>query len=162
MNSMPLILARLTVSGLAIIDFLILWLMVKQWSNGAQRRRMKRHAIFLPVEVNGKKGVKGLTNDLSLEGCRINGDLAVRHGQHLPLRLHLPGEQTPIVVERAAVRWVVKRTLVSSSCLYPLASENDWGSCFSGWHKWKVSNMWMPSVVIAHIGFAWAFITVDT
>jgi hypothetical protein len=26
MNSMPLILARLTVSGLAILDFLILWL----------------------------------------------------------------------------------------------------------------------------------------
>jgi len=106
MNSMPLILARLTVSGLAIIDFLILWLMVKQWSNGAQRRRVKRHAIFLPVEVNGKKGVKGLTNDLSLGGCRINGNLAVRHGQHLPLRLHLPGQQPPIVVERAAVRWV--------------------------------------------------------
>ena len=30
MNSMPLILARLTVSGLAIIDFLVLWLFVKQ------------------------------------------------------------------------------------------------------------------------------------
>ena len=106
MNSMPLILARLTVSGLAIIDFLILWLFVKQWSNGAQRRRMKRHAIFLPVEVDGKKRVKGLTNDLSLEGCRIHGNLVVRHGQHLPLRLHLPGQESPIVVERATVRWV--------------------------------------------------------
>ena len=51
MNSMPLILARLTVSGLAIIDLLILW-------------------------------------------------------QHLPLRLHLPGQESPIVVERATVRWV--------------------------------------------------------
>jgi PilZ domain len=106
MDSMPLILARLTVSGLVVIDFLILWLLIKQCSNGSQRRRMKRHAIFLPVEVEGKKGVKGLTNDLSLEGCRINGNLAVRHGQHLPLRLHLPGREFPIVVERAAVRWV--------------------------------------------------------
>lgn len=106
MNSMPLILARLTVSGLAIIEFLILWLFVKRSSNGAQRRRMSRHAIFLPVEVDGKKGVKGLTNDLSLEGCRINGNLVVRHGQHLPLRLHLPGQESPIVVERATVRWV--------------------------------------------------------
>jgi PilZ domain len=58
------------------------------------------------VEVDGKKGVKGLTNDLSLGGCKINGDLAVRHGQHLPLRLHLPGQGSPIVVERAAVKWV--------------------------------------------------------
>ena len=103
---MPLILARVTVSGLAIINFLLLWLFVKQDLNGVQRRRMRRHAIFLPVEVDGKKGVKGLTNDLSLEGCRINGNLAVRHGQHLPLRLHLPGREFPIVVERAAVRWV--------------------------------------------------------
>jgi len=106
MTSLPLILAQMTVSGLAIIDFLILWLFVKQCSNGDQRRRMKRHAIFLPVEVNGKKGVKGLTNDLSLGGCKINGNLAVTHGQHLPLRLHLPGQESPIVVERAAVRWV--------------------------------------------------------
>jgi len=67
---------------------------------------MRRHAIFLPVEVDGKKGLKGLTHDLSLEGCRVNGNLAVRHGQHLPLRLHLPGRESPIVVERAAVRWV--------------------------------------------------------
>ena len=109
MDSMPLILARMTVSGLALIDLLVLGLFVKQCLNGAQRRRMNRHAIFLPVEVNGKKGGKGLTNDLSIEGCRINGDLAVRHGQHLPLRLYLPGQESPIVVERAAVRWVGKK-----------------------------------------------------
>ena len=110
MNSIPLILARLTVSGLVIIDILILWLLIKQWSkNDAQRRQMRRHAIVLPVEVDGKKGVKGLTNDLSLGGCRINGNLAVRHGQHLPLRLHLPGQESPIVVHRAAVRWVGKK-----------------------------------------------------
>src|SRR5262249_52940975 len=102
MDSIPLILARLSVSGLFIIDILILWLFIK-WSDGAQRRRMRRHAIFLPVEFDGKKG---LTNDLSIGGCKINGDLAVRHGQHLPLRLHLPGQGSPIVVERAAVRWV--------------------------------------------------------
>jgi len=58
MDSMPLILARVTVSGLAIINFLLLWLFVKQDSNGVQRRRMRRHAIFLPVEVDGKKGVR--------------------------------------------------------------------------------------------------------
>jgi hypothetical protein len=105
MDSMPLILARVTVSGLAIINFLILWLFVRQDSNGVQRRRMRRHAIFLPVEVDGKK-VKGLINDLSLGGCRINSDLAVRQGQYLPLRLHLPGQGSPLVIERAAVRWV--------------------------------------------------------
>ena len=106
MDSMPLILGRLTMSGMVIIDLLILWLLIKQCSNGAQRRRIRRHTVVLPAEVGGKKGVKWLTNDLSLEGCRINGQLAARRGQHLSLRLHLPGRESPIVVQRAAVRWV--------------------------------------------------------
>ena len=110
MNSMPVILARLSGSGLTIIELLILWLFVR-WStgmtNGAQRRRTRRHTVLLPVEVDGKKDLKGLTSDLSLGGCRITSNLAVRSGQHLTLRLHLPGQESPIVVERAAVRWVV-------------------------------------------------------
>ena len=112
MNSMPLILARLTVSGLTIISLLILWFFVKRSSeetNGTQRRRFRRHTILLPVEVDGREGVKGLTDDLSLGGCRMNGNLAVRRGQHLTLRLHLPGKESPIVIERAAVRWVVEK-----------------------------------------------------
>ncbi|HLZ34792.1 MAG TPA: PilZ domain-containing protein [Nitrospira sp.] len=109
---MPLILARLTVSGLAIIGLLMLWLFVKQsieMANAAQRRRLKRHTILLPVEIDGKTGAKGLTDNLSLGGCRMKGNLAIRRGQHLTLRLHLPGVESPIVVERAAVRWVVEK-----------------------------------------------------
>jgi len=97
------------VSGLAIISLLMLWFFVKRsggTTNGTQRRRFRRHTILLPVEVDGKGGVKGLTDNLSLGGCRMNGNLAVRRGQHLTLRLHLPGQESPIVVERAAVRWV--------------------------------------------------------
>ena len=78
-------------------------------TDGAQRRRLRRHAILLPVEVDGTRGVQGLTTDLSHGGCRISGNLAVRRGQHLTLRMHLPGEESPIVVERAAVQWVVEK-----------------------------------------------------
>jgi c-di-GMP-binding flagellar brake protein YcgR len=106
MDSMPLLLGRVTVSGLAIINFLILWLFVRQASHGDQRRRTTRHSIFLLVDIHGKKGVKALINDLSLGGCRISGNLAVRHGEHLPLRLHPPGQASPILIERAAVRWI--------------------------------------------------------
>jgi c-di-GMP-binding flagellar brake protein YcgR len=112
MNSLTLIQARLTVSGLAIIFLLILWFFIKRSSeatNGTQRRRFRRHSILVPVEVGGKEGVKGLTDNLSLGGCRMNGNLALRRGQHLALRLLLPGQESPIVVERAAVRWVVEK-----------------------------------------------------
>jgi hypothetical protein len=110
MNAMPQILARLTVSGMVIINLLMLWLVVRpsavETENGGQRRRATRHSLLLPVEVDGKKGVKWVTNNLSLGGCRMNGSLAMRRGQHLTLRLHLPGDESPLVVERAAVRWV--------------------------------------------------------
>lgn len=112
MDSMPLVLGRLALSGLAIFELLILWLFIKQsieMAKAAQRRRLKRQPIFLPVEVDGKTGAKGLTEDLSLGGCRMNGNLAIKRGQHLTLRLHLPGQQFPILVERAAVRWVAEK-----------------------------------------------------
>jgi PilZ domain-containing protein len=110
MNSIPQILARLTLSGMVIVSLLMLWLVVRpsaaETANGGQRRGSTRHLLLLPVNVDGRKGVKGITNNLSLGGCRINGNLAVRRGQHLTVRLHLPGEESPLVVERAAVRWV--------------------------------------------------------
>jgi hypothetical protein len=110
MNSIPQILARLTMSGMIIINLLMLWLVVRpsaaKTTNGGQRRGSTRHPLLLPVDVDGTKGVKGITNNLSLGGCRINGNLAVRRGQLLTVRLHVPGEESPIVVERAAVRWV--------------------------------------------------------
>ena len=89
MNSLPLILARLTMSGLAIMSLLVLWFLIK---------RSRRHSILLPVEVDGKEGVKGLTDNLSLGGCRMNGNLAVKRGQHLTLRLRLPGQESPIII----------------------------------------------------------------
>ena len=99
-----------TMTRIVIIELLLLWLFFRpsaaETTNGAQRRRPTRHPLLLPVEVDGQKDVKGLTNNLSLGGCRVNGHLAVRRGEHLALRLHLPGQECPIVVERAEVRWV--------------------------------------------------------
>lgn len=114
MNSTPMILARLTGPGLAIVGYLIVWLFVKRSSGmttGTQRRRIRRHAVLLPVEVDGTKGVTGLTDDLSLGGCKMNGNLAVRRGQRLRLRLHLPADDAPIVVEQATVRWVFEKNV---------------------------------------------------
>ena len=48
--------------------------------------------------------------------------------------IYLGRDRRLLLNERRYDGWV-KRTLASSSCRYPPASENDWGSCFSGWHK---------------------------
>ena len=125
MNSMPLLLARLTVIGLTMIGLLILFVRGStRMTSGVQRRQTTRHTVLLPVEVDGKKDLKGLTSDLSLGGCRINGHLGVKHGQYLPLRLHLPGQESPIVVERAAVRWV-REKVSTTGVMSILSSERE-------------------------------------
>ena len=110
MNTMPQILARLTVSGMVIINLLMLWYLVRpsgaQTANAGQRRGSERHTVLLPVDVDGARGAKGVTNNVSLGGCRMNSNLPLRRGQCLSLRLHLPGEESPLLVEKAAVRWV--------------------------------------------------------
>ena len=111
MTSTSITLLRFTAPGLAIVAGLMVWLFVRSSGvvQSSQRRRSKRQAILLPVELDGMEGVRGLTHDLSLEGCRISGNLAVRRGQHLALWLHVPGEGSPIEVERARVRWTQKK-----------------------------------------------------
>ena len=47
----------------------------------------------------------GTVVDLSLGGCRIKTPSTMSAGIHLVLRLDVPGEDDPIRVERAAVRW---------------------------------------------------------
>jgi hypothetical protein len=109
MDAMPQLLARLTVAGIATLELLMLWLVIRRGAAestiSSQRRRSTRHSLLLPVDVGGKKVGKGLTSDISLSGCRINGNFAVQSGQHFMLQLHLPWKESPIVVDRAAVRW---------------------------------------------------------
>jgi len=68
-------------------------------------RRLPRHPVVVPIQVarNGRVA-RGLTHDMSLQGCRINTDLQVRLGQRLALQLYPTGEK-PISMEAATVRW---------------------------------------------------------
>jgi hypothetical protein len=95
-----------TGSEIAIINLLLLWLFFRpsaaETTNGLQRRP-RRQSLLIPVEVDGKRGS---TNNLSLGGCSVNGNMAVTGGEDFTLQLHLPGQESPIIVERAAVRWV--------------------------------------------------------
>ena len=59
--------------------------------------------IFLmPV---GAKEQTGTVVDVSLGGCRIRTENPVLTGVHVALRVDFPGEQEPVRIDRAAVRW---------------------------------------------------------
>ncbi|MGE3152294.1 MAG: PilZ domain-containing protein [Nitrospiraceae bacterium] len=53
---------------------------------------------------------RGTIFDMSLGGCRIDGDVTVQAGSPLALRLVVPNRPAPINVDRVKIRWVKGQT----------------------------------------------------
>ncbi len=54
--------------------------------------------------------VEGEALDLSLGGARIESALEVQPGKRIAVKLIVPGDDTPILIEQARVQWTVDRT----------------------------------------------------
>lgn len=73
-----------------------------------QRFPVHFHSVFSGPKLNESVGT--ITN-LSESGCCVHTDTQVYTGIQLALRLHVPGEASPIHIEKAAVRWSREREL---------------------------------------------------
>lgn len=58
--------------------------------------------MYLGRTVSGQGVIKGL----SLAGCQALGNAPASAGQMLSVRLTLPNDQEPLVIDRATVKWV--------------------------------------------------------
>ena len=67
-----------------------------------QRFPVHFHTVFSGPQLGESVGT--IVN-LSEGGCRIQTDSQVYTGIQVALGLHLPGEDSPISIEKAAVRW---------------------------------------------------------
>jgi c-di-GMP-binding flagellar brake protein YcgR len=47
----------------------------------------------------------GSTCDLSTKGCRVSSVITPFTGMQVTVQLHVPGEETPITINKAAIRW---------------------------------------------------------
>jgi hypothetical protein len=72
--------------------------------------RQERKEVQLPVGFIGDAKGVGTVRNLSNSGCKIESDCRVYVPQLLVLRLSLPHEISPIVIDVAAVRWIDSRT----------------------------------------------------
>ncbi|MBS0152552.1 MAG: PilZ domain-containing protein [Nitrospira sp.] len=73
-----------------------------------QHRRVPAHVKSL-VRVNSHE-VEGETRDLSLSGARIESSIVIQPGRQIAVKLVVPGDDTPILIEQARVQWNVDRT----------------------------------------------------
>lgn len=67
--------------------------------------RHARKQVQLPVSFIGDVRGAGTVRNLSSGGCHIESDIQARDTQLLVLRLSLPQETSPVVIDVAAVRW---------------------------------------------------------
>ena len=76
-----------------------------------ERRRHRR----VPAQVRSllqanSHEVEGEALDLSLGGARIESSLIVQPGRQIAVKLIVPGDDIPIMIEQAQVQWAVDRT----------------------------------------------------
>ncbi len=71
-----------------------------------ERRTSPRFPVTFILDFLGQYLVgAGTVSNLSTAGCMVGSDLVVLAGWSLKLRLYLPDQDAPLVVDQAVVRW---------------------------------------------------------
>jgi hypothetical protein len=69
---------------------------------------------------------RGILEDLSRAGCRVKSDVAVQWGIPWEVRIHVPGLEWPLMIDRAQVQWLRGNTRSDSLFLVSrIVSNND-------------------------------------
>ncbi len=69
-------------------------------------RKYPRFVADLPVSFSGENiAGEGILIDISLGGCAVSSDTCPAFGSVITLRIHLYGDDSPLVINLAAVRW---------------------------------------------------------
>jgi hypothetical protein len=75
------------------------------------RHRALRHAVVLPAELSWDHDIgKGLTKNISVQGCRVKIDLTPPVETYVSVKLSLQGDEC-IAIELAVIRWVLGEDL---------------------------------------------------
>lgn len=67
--------------------------------------RQERKEVQLPVSFIGDARGGGTVRNLSSNGCKIESESRIMGTHLLVLRISVPHDTTPIVIDVAAVRW---------------------------------------------------------
>ena len=77
------------------------------------RRLATRFTVHLPISFSRDSLTgEGVVVNLSLEGCTIESEQKVPGWKYLTLRIFLPNQDAPLVVDRAQVRSSHRRQLL--------------------------------------------------
>lgn len=73
-----------------------------------EQRSYPRIVVYYRGSFRGETGAgHGLVVNMSLAGCAFKSERNLQVGDFLEVDLHLPGEDVPVKVDVAAVRWAL-------------------------------------------------------
>ncbi len=75
-----------------------------------QRQHRRVSAQVKSLLRDNSHEVEGKATDLSMGGARIESSLDIEPGKPIVVKLLMPGDDVPIVIEQAQVQWSVDRT----------------------------------------------------
>ncbi len=79
----------------------------QQRQDSRERRVQPRFTSQFRSTFSGRhEEGQGRTIDISLSGCKIEGDITVEVGTILEFRLHVPDLDWPLRIDEAKVQWV--------------------------------------------------------
>ena len=77
------------------------------------RRLAPPFKVHLPISCSGSNLlVEGIVLNLSLGGCSIHSVQKVKQGEYLELRISMPNQDSPLVVDQAEVRFSGRQLFV--------------------------------------------------
>jgi hypothetical protein len=69
-------------------------------------RKYGRIAVELPASFSGASfRAPGIIVDISLTGCRVHSEMAVKKDDSLGVLIDVPGYDNPLYISRAIIRW---------------------------------------------------------
>ena len=75
-----------------------------------ENRKSSRYPLICPISFSGDHMAgEGLVVNISAQGCLIGTHKNAQERTQLTLRVSLPDEASPVIVEQAVVRWSMER-----------------------------------------------------
>ncbi len=71
-----------------------------------EHRKHPRYQFHCEISFSQQEmSEAGTVTNLSLGGCKVDSKASVYIGMYLVLQVYLPGQETPLHVDQAVVRW---------------------------------------------------------
>jgi len=73
-----------------------------------EQRKHIRYQVEFPATFAGDHAGIGIVYNLGMGGCKVVSDIAAKNGALITVRLQIPEQFIPIIIQSATVQWILE------------------------------------------------------